>query len=200
MKIFYDIPYMKGIVKYVLIPVIIVIVIAGLLLFIYSKKHKDHDTPQYNFVMDFWSSLIGIIVTGAILAIAVGFSFAMTEKMQEYGLVEEKKMLYYLLKYFIILPFVFVVCYIVKFLKTIYYKPQKKKKADVSSLPVTEQVVDSPPTVSNVFVDKTEDILSSSLPPMEQTIQEEMKEFTLKDSAPPVKEEEEIEVISFEDE
>ncbi len=204
MKIFYDIPYMKGIVKYVLVPVIIIIIIAGLFLFIYSKKHKDHDAPQYNFVMDFWSSLIGIIVTGAILAIAVGFSFAMTEKMQEYGLVEEKKTLYYLLKYFIVLPFVFVVLYIIKFLKTIYYKPHKQKKD--SSLSVTEQVADStsipPSTILTDSVGEAQkDILpSSNLPSMEQTIQDEMREFELKKSSTPVEEKDEIEVISLEDE
>ena len=225
MKIFYDIPYMKGIMTYVFVPVIIVVLLVGISLFVYSKKNKDHDDPHYNFVMDFWSSLIGIIITGTILAIAVGFSVAMTEKMQEYGLVEEKKMLYYLLKYFIVIPFIFVIWYIVKFLKTIYHKP-KKKKATPSLLKNvatdTEQVMDAPvepsevlpssevaPTLplespvleSEVVVPSLEEV-DSTLPPIEETIQEEMKQFSTSPSVPAEEVEvlEEPEIISLEEE
>ncbi len=229
MKIFYDIPYIQGIMKYVLIPVAAVIIIVGVSLFIYSTIHKDHEDPRYNFVMNFWSSLIGIILTGAILAMAVGFSVAMTEKMQEYGLVEEKKMLYYLLKYFIIIPFIFVIWYIVKFLKTIYYKPRKSttnKKDDTKTnenispnnntgveanaqLNYTESSIDkkeentlaassvtvAPPLKENLPTPAVEE--APLLPPMEQTIEEEMKQFKQEESSS-IKEEPEI--ISLEDE
>lgn len=221
MKIFYDIPYMKDIMLYVLIPVLAVIIIVGTCLFVYSNHHKDHDDPHYNFVMDFWSSLIGIIVTGAILAIAVGFSVAMTEKMREYGLVEEKKILYYLLKYFVILPFIFVFWYIVKFLKTIYYKPRKQKpdhskeivptvSPDVASVVANsnEEVVNSVqvepvvPAVENVTSEKAEvvDEKVEVLPPIEETIEEEMKQFPSAQKAPNSENTEEVEVISLEDE
>lgn len=213
MKIFYDIPYMKGIMKYVLVPVIIVILIVGICLFIYSKKHKDHEDPHYNFVMDFCSSLIGIIITGAILAIAVGFSFAMTEKMREYGLVEEKKALYYLLKYFIIIPFIFVVWYIVKFLKTIYYKPSRKKIENISSSTSEEvssheeanthemdgslsQVV---PVENSQAVALTNVESGEVLPSIEETIEEEMKNFSTEKKAPTLENSEEPEIISLED-
>lgn len=209
MKIFYDVPYMKGIMKYVLVPVVLVILIVGICLFLYSRKHKDHEDPHYNFVMDFWSSLIGIVITGAILAIAVGFSIAMTEKMREYGLVEEKKALYYLLKYFIILPFVFVVWYIVKFLKTIYYKPSRKKE-EVSDL--SEELVSSneetvPNTNSSLnenksaiksqLNDSTNIEGQEALPSIEETIEEEMKNFSTEKKAP--ENSEEPEIISLED-
>lgn len=232
MKIFYDIPYIKGIMMYVLVPVAIVIVTVGIALFIYSRVHKDHENPHYNFVMNFWSSLIGIIITGAILAMAVGFSIAMTEKMQEYGLVEEKKMLYYLLKYFIIIPFIFVVCYIVKFLKTIYYKPRKERIVKEQT-PTTEKnlldsntIAETPavaldtnislntanevpqeikssvvveealqPLVQNNIATETE---TNTLPLMEETIEQEMKQFTKEEKTP--QEVEELEVISLEDE
>ncbi len=229
MKIFYDIPYMKGIMTYVFVPVVIVVLLVGISLFVYSKKNKDHDDPHYNFVMDFWSSLIGIIITGTILAIAVGFSVAMTEKMQEYGLVEEKKMLYYLLKYFIVIPFIFVIWYIVKFLKTIYHKPKKKKAAleplnNVTTNTEQAQVVDAPveqsevlpssevtptPTLplespvleSEAVVPSLEEV-DSTLPPIEETIQEEMKQFSTSPSVPAEEVEvlEEPEIISLEEE
>lgn len=208
MKIFYDIPYMKDIMQYVLIPIVMVIIVVGVALFIYSKKVEDHESPRYNFVMNFWSSLIGIVITGAILAIAVGFSFAMTEKMREYNLIEEKKMLYYLLKYFIIIPFIFVLWYIVKFLKTIYYKPKKEKQ--VAAPPLENAIVDNTSQEKAQEIlpaeekkEKVEAPLHSDLPPMEETIQKEMKQFDAKntvDVSPSNSKEEEVEVISLEDE
>ena len=213
MKIFYDIPYMKGIMKYVLIPVIVIILIVGICLFLYSRKHKDHEDPHYNFVMDFWSSLIGIIVTGAILAIAVGFSIAMTEKMREYGLVEEKKALYYLLKYFIVIPFIFVVWYIVKFLKTIYYKTSRKTMEDTANSAVdldssynTESVqTDNSSLLENVSAEDSRVEVSENvdeeeiLPSIEETIEEEMKNFSTEKKASVLEKSEEPEIISLED-
>lgn len=202
MKIFYDIPYLKVIMTYVLIPVVIIVLIAGVCLFFYSKKQKDHEDPHYNFVMDFWSSLIGIIVTAAILALAIGFSVAMTEKMREYHLVEEKKMLYYLLRYFVILPFVFVIWYIVKFIKTIYYKIQDNKINSNNSLE-SESVIEESKEVEMENEPQEEVKVESTLPPIEETLQEEMKQFDAK----PIEQkkdsttiEEKPEIIDFEEE
>lgn len=215
MKIFYDIPYMKDIMQYVLVPIVVVLIVVGVALFIYSKKVKDHDSPRYNFVMNFWSSLIGIVVTGAILAIAVGFSIAMTEKMHEYHLVEEKKMLYYLLKYFIVIPFVFVVWYVVKFLKTIYYKPKREKNVSAlsnashevqNSIPVEEakeQAIEVKEEAAKTTEEQINSPIHQELPPIEETLKEEMKQFDAKTEQAPTSSlpsDEEVEVISLEDE
>ena len=212
MKIFYNFPYIKEILKYVLIPVVLVVFIVSIILFIYSKKHKDHENPHYNFVMDFWSSLIGIIITGAILAIAVAFSLAMTEKMVEYKLTEDKKMLYYLLKYFIIVPAVFVIWYIVKFLKTIYYKPHSNKvEEEAPNVDKIENVEKIPEPIEEKTSSFDEEIikveeepkeveninaLEESLPPMEESLQEELDQFPSENEK---KEEEEVEIISLEE-
>lgn len=200
MKIFYDVPYMKAIMLYVLVPVVVVLTIVGISLYVYSKKHEDHSDPHYNFVMNFWSSLIGVVITAVILAIAVAFSVTMTERMEEYNLVEDKKMIYYLLKYFIVIPIVFVIWYIVKLLKTIYYKPSKKKDlqqetANTTSVVEPSNIVSAPPvnTASEVADLKK----AEALPSMDESLQKEIKEFEEKTTK--AEETQEPEVISIEE-
>ncbi len=200
MKIFYDVPYMKAIMLYVLVPVVVVLTVVGISLYVYSKKHEDHSDPHYNFVMNFWSSLIGVVVTAVILAIAVAFSVTMTERMEEYNLVEDKKMIYYLLKYFIVIPIVFVIWYIIKLLKTIYHKPSKKKElqqeaANTTSVVRPSNTVPTPPIET---VNKAADLeKTGGLPSMDESLQSEIKEFEEKNTK--TKEAQEPEVISIEE-
>lgn len=195
MKIFYDVPYMKAIMLYVLVPVVVVLAIVGICLYVYSKKHEDHSDPHYNFVMNFWSSLIGVVITCVILAIAVAFSMTMTGRMREYNLVEEKIMIYYLLKYFIIIPIVFVIWYIVKLIKTIYYKPKKESQVIAQNSNIVAPSNDVEEKVA-VPVENTA-LKAEQLPSMEESLKAEVKEFENKTAHEEI--ESEPEVISIEE-
>ncbi len=201
MEIFYDIPYMKVILLYVLVPVAFLVLVVGLVLFSYSRKHKDHEDEHYNFVMNFWSSLIGIIITGALLALAIGFSIAMTEKMKEYGIVNSRKMIYYLLKYFVIVPIAFVIWYIVKLVKTILHRPTKEKEDPEEKEDEEDQ------NSEQEYEEEQGEIMDSDLPPIEESLQEEIQKYEEQEeneeekvSSDNTNPDEEIEIISFDEE
>lgn len=103
--------------KWVFIPVSVMVVIVGLIALIYKKVSKN--TNRTNRMIDFFTSLLAIVVTSLLLVIVVSFAISFIETMRERNLIEANKLIYYLILFIPIIPFSFLVYCIVKFAKTI---------------------------------------------------------------------------------
>ena len=80
--------------KWVFIPVSVMVVIVGLIALIYKKVSKN--TNRTNRMIDFFTSLLAIVVTSLLLVIVVSFAISFIETMRERNLIEANKLIYYL--------------------------------------------------------------------------------------------------------
>ena len=90
----------------------------------------EKDIKRYNYVVNFWTSLLAIVIIGALFAVTIGFSKSLVNSMIAYKLVESNKSFYYIVMALPLFPFVFLVLYIVKFIKVVMNKVNKPKKLE----------------------------------------------------------------------
>ena len=55
--------------------------------------NKNKDDNRTNFVINYWSNVMGIILTAILLSISIGFALAFTHKVNELNAIEENKTL-----------------------------------------------------------------------------------------------------------
>ena len=122
MKIIYDMPYFKEIIVFFAVPLLVVLLSFCIGLDIYSIKTKNKDA-HYNYIMNFYSLLMAVIVCAFLTALSFGFSISFIKSLIEKNLVEQYKFLYYFGFAFPILPIVSLVFFMIKF-----YKNHKEKK------------------------------------------------------------------------
>lgn len=118
----FDLSLFLDLVKYVFIPVLIIVVIMGIAIFIYSGSIKEKDIKRYNYVTNFWTCLLANVIIGGLLAITIGFSISITNSMVVYHLVENNKTFYYIVMALPLFPLAFLILYIVKFIKVVLSK------------------------------------------------------------------------------
>lgn len=118
----FDLSLFMDLVKYVFIPVLIIVVIMGIAIFIYSGSIKEKDIKRYNYVTNFWTCLLANVVIGGLLAITIGFSVSITNSMVVYHLVEDNRTFYYIVMALPLFPLAFLILYIVKFIKVVLTK------------------------------------------------------------------------------
>jgi len=109
-------------VKYVFVPVLIIVVVMGIAIFIYSGSIKEKDINRYNYVTNFWTCLLANVVIGGLLAITIGFSVSITNSMVVYHLVDENRTFYYIVMALPLFPLAFLILYLVKFIKVVLNK------------------------------------------------------------------------------
>lgn len=122
-KFFYDIPYVKEIIGYFLIPLLIFIIVCSVLLLIYSSKHKDHENLIYKYKMNMASLIISIFLTAVFLAILIGFSYAFKLQMANDGV---KSLLGYLVILSPGIPLIALVALVFKVVRLVLNKPQQE--------------------------------------------------------------------------
>lgn len=118
----FDLSLFLDLVKYVFVPVLIIVVIVGIAIFIYSGSIKEEDINRYNYVTNFWSCLLANVIIGALLAITIGFSVSITNSMVVYHLVDDNRTFYYIVMALPLLPLIFLILYFVKFVKVVLTK------------------------------------------------------------------------------
>ncbi len=123
----FDLSLFLDLVKYVFVPVLIIVVVMGIAIFIYSGSIKEKDINRYNYVTNFWTCLLANVVIGGLLAITIGFSVSITNSMVVYHLVDENRTFYYIVMALPLFPLAFLILYIVKFIKVVL---SKKKDLD----------------------------------------------------------------------
>jgi len=126
-KFMYDIPYIKEIIGYLLIPFLIFIIVCSIIFLIYSKVTKDHENPIYKYRINLASLIVSILLIIVFLAMLLGFSIAFNEQLKKTSNTIT-------LSYFVIAsPVVPIIALIILFLKTIRLiknKPNKQPKIE----------------------------------------------------------------------
>ncbi len=126
MELVFSFEHLEKVIKYVVIPLLIVLLIFWIFQFIYKIRHRKDMDSEKNYVINYWSQVISIIFCAVVLGVVNGFSIAYIQEVRNYGLIEQNQFFYYFLMFFPIVPFVFLIVLIRRFLKNIKeYKEEK---------------------------------------------------------------------------
>lgn len=124
LKFFYDMPFVGDIILYLLIPLLIVVIICGIVLIVYSYKYKKSERKIFEYRMNVFCLFMAIILCLVFFAILLGFSFAFKIQM-------DKTELHTTLAYFALLspiiPAIVEAVLITKIIKVIGNKPENKQ-------------------------------------------------------------------------
>lgn len=117
---------MRVLLYYVIIPLIVLLIIFFIGMKLYEHHNKKKNANRTNYVVNYWSNVIGIIFTAILLSVSIGFSLAFTANVRDLNAIEENKFFYYFFMVFPVFPFFFLVFYITKFITNI----RRKEKLD----------------------------------------------------------------------
>ena len=124
---------MRVLLIYVIIPLLIILVLFFMGTKIYEHFNKDKDLNRTNFVINYWSNVMGIIFTAILLSVSIGFSLAFTENVRALNAIEENIFFYYFFMVFPLFPLFFLIFYIVKFINNIKRK-EKLDKEEIENI------------------------------------------------------------------
>ena len=118
---------------YVIIPLLVILVLFFIGTKIYEHHNKDKDLNRTNFVINYWSNVMGIIFTAILLSVSIGFSLAFTDNVRALNAIEENIFFYYFFMVFPLFPLFFLIFYIVKFITNIRRK-EKLDKEEIENI------------------------------------------------------------------
>ena len=124
---------MRVLLFYIIIPLLIILVLFFIGTKIYEHRTKDIDLNRTNFVINYWSNVMGIIFTAILLSVSIGFSLAFTENVRALNAIEENIFFYYFFMVFPLFPLFFLIFYIVKFINNIRRK-EKLDKEEIENI------------------------------------------------------------------
>lgn len=145
----FDFSFFLELLKYIFLPVVIVVLVTGIAIAIYSASIKEKDIKRYNYVVSFWTCLLAVVIIGALTAITIGFSKSLTDSMIAYDLVANNQVFYNIVKFLPLFPLVFLILYIVKFVGIVLHKTPKPKELDKELKKVQEQKENKEQEVGN---------------------------------------------------
>lgn len=140
----YDFAFLIKMIKYVFLPVLVVVILTAFIIYMYSRNIKKKDIKRYNYLVEFWTTFLAILIIGSLFAVTVGFSVSLSNAIRMYNLVEGHEVIYYLVLGCPFIPLLFLVIYIYRIIIVILSKPKKEKQ-----LVKEEDIVPEP---SNVVV------------------------------------------------
>ncbi len=156
----YDYTFLFKTIKYIFLPILVAVIVAGFFVFLYSRKAKKTDIDKYNYIIDLWTTLLAIVVVAALFAVTLGFSISLTNTIKLYDLVNGHEIIYYLVLIVPVIPLIFLFIYLYKFIVTLINKPNKKKTEEVKQEEIKEEVpveedydIDYHTDFSNINVD-----------------------------------------------
>ncbi len=119
-KFVYDAPYVKEIVSFVFIPILLIIVLSIIYLLYYNKKVKDHNDPKYKYNMNLYTLIITMLLAAVFLSMLIGFSLALKEEMDR---LDFDSLVCYLVLISPVLPALFLSYLTIKLVKLVKTKP-----------------------------------------------------------------------------
>lgn len=153
----YDFSFLIKMIKFVFLPVLAIVILTAFIIMIYSKKVKQKDIQRYNYLVEFWTTLLAIMVIGALLAVTIGFSISLSESIKLYNLVEENEVIYYIVLATPLIPLLFLVIYIYRMIIVLINKPKKQRKIEVEEqeiIPEPSVIEKNTSLVSDDKIDK----------------------------------------------
>ncbi len=131
MQIFYSLSGVEEVIYMVLIPLFVTLILYGFFVFFYSLHMKDKDQQRKNYVISFWSSVIGVLFGAILLSVSIGFVIALIKRVNTQGLVVNNQFLYTLFCCFPVVPFIFLIIFIRRFLKTLKQKSRLDEQGEL---------------------------------------------------------------------
>ncbi len=125
MNIFYSLSGVREVIYLVFIPLFTTLILYGLFVFFYSIKEKDK--ARKNYVVSFWSNVIGILFGSVLLSVSIGFVIALVRRVNAEGWIVNNQFLYLLFCCFPVIPFFFLCFFLHKFLKLLRNKDKIDK-------------------------------------------------------------------------
>lgn len=98
---------------YVLLPTIVMIVLSRIIVSLCTRKIKETDPNKYYFILNYWTSLVAMIITIVLIIITYMYSNYFIGTLQDKGLIEKAKPLYYVVRFSPAIPAAFFVYYLV---------------------------------------------------------------------------------------
>lgn len=98
---------------YVLLPTIAMIVLSRIIVSLCTRKIKETDPNKYYFILNYWTSLVAMIITIVLIIITYMYSNYFIGTLRDKGLIEKAKPLYYVVRFSPAIPAVFFVYYLV---------------------------------------------------------------------------------------
>lgn len=138
----YDFAFLIKMIKYVFLPVLAVVILTALIIYIYSRKVKKQDMQRYNYLVEFWTTFLAILIIGSLFAVTVGFAISLSNAIRMYNLVEGHEVIYYLVICSPLIPLLFLVIYIYRMIIVLLSKPKKQKE-----LVSKEEIVPEPSAI-----------------------------------------------------
>lgn len=152
----YDFSFLIKMIKFIFLPVVAIVILTAFIIMIYSKKIKQKDIKRYNYLVEFWTTLLAIMVIGALLAVTIGFSISLSESIKLYNLVKGNEVIYYIVLATPLIPLLFLVIYIYRMIIVLINKPKKQKKIEVEEQEIIPEPNIVEKNVSSDLGDKTE--------------------------------------------
>lgn len=139
-KFVYDMPYVKNMIHYILIPIFVLIIVTLILTFIYSKKCKDHNDYKYQYKMNILVIVFSLLLISLFFAILLAYAGALRNYMRLYDFTSTICKLVLISP---IIPFIFLIYLLIKLVKTIddYSKEKKKENVDPKLSNIDDVVV-----------------------------------------------------------
>ena len=104
---------------YIIIPLTILLLVFFIGTKIYEKLRKNKDINHTNYVINYWTSFIGIFIASILLSISIGYVAAFTKLVNDYNALDDNIFFYYFFMIFPIIPFIFLIIYIRKFIRNL---------------------------------------------------------------------------------
>lgn len=124
-SIYYNFSFLFKLITYILIPVVLIVIATAIILKLYTKKIKETNRDRYNYIMNLYPSILAIIIVGILFAIVAGFAISFTNTMRVNNLVNDNKIIYYIIIITPIIPLSFLLYYIRKLILLRTNKEQK---------------------------------------------------------------------------
>ena len=120
---------------YVLLPTIAMIVLSRIIVSLCTRKIKETNLNKYYFILNYWTSLVAMIITIVLIIITYMYSNYFIGTLQDKGLIEKAKSLYYMVRFSPAIPAVFFVYYLVGvfMIKKNYNKHENNSKEELLS-------------------------------------------------------------------
>lgn len=155
MKTIYSITNLTNIIWFVLVPLLIVLVVYFIFINLYSASHEKKYPNRTNYIRNYWSSLIGIIFGSVLFAVSIGFALAFTQTVRNLNAIEQNKFFYYFFMVFPIIPFIFLITFIKRFITNLnkrYILEKETNQVNEENMQINDNI--QPHPIPNTIIEE----------------------------------------------